>query len=73
MTRHSSLRLLLSFGFVLIFVFILFSVVLDIVAVILRGERCAVFGVGDAANAVEGDVHLLDIRGRDLQAVEQIE
>jgi hypothetical protein len=72
--RHSSLLLLLSFGFFPIFVFILFilvSVVLDIVAVVLGGERCAVFGVGDAADAVEGDVHLLDIRGRDLQAIEQ--
>ena len=42
--RHSSLLLLLRFGFFPIFVFILFvlvSVVLDIVSILLRGERCA--------------------------------
>ena len=49
----------------LLFILLLYAstpvVVLDVVAVVLRGERCAVLGEGDAANAAaDGDVHLLD-------------
>lgn len=49
----SVLRILpLSFVFFLIFVFNV--VVLDVVAVVLRCEGCAVVGVGDAADAIAG-------------------
>ena len=61
--------LLVAIFLEIFFVFIV--IVLDVVAVVLRGERCAIVGVGDAADAVEGDVHLLDIRGRDLQRIEK--
>src|SRR5262245_19750228 len=47
-------------------------VVFGVVAVVLRGERCAVFGVGDGAyGAAAGDVHLLDVGRGDLQRVEE--
>ena len=35
------------------------------------GERCAVLGEGDAADAADGNVHLLDVGGSDLEAVDE--
>jgi hypothetical protein len=46
-------------------------VVLGVVAVVLRGERCAFLGEGDAADGAAGDGQLLCVGGSDLQAVEE--
>jgi hypothetical protein len=56
---------------VLIFLVVFAFIILDVVAVILRGERCALFGVGDEADAAEGEIDLASIGRGDLQTVDE--
>lgn len=67
--RRSRVGLFVVILAILVAVFVV--IVLGVVAVVLRGEGCAVFGVGDGANGADGEMDLSGVGRGDLQAVEE--